>query len=64
MYDTTTSITLYTGASETLWKTENGSYFRISPMGIEPMAIDEVKVYLGIKDTDVYIKEFGEVELA
>lgn len=64
MYDTTTSITLYTGASETLWKTENGSYFRISPMGIEPMTIDEVKVYLGIKDTDMYIKEFGEVELA
>ncbi len=64
MYDTTTSTVLYTGATETLWKTENGSYFKITPLGLEPMTEDETKAYLGVKDADAYIKEFGEVELA
>ena len=64
MYDTTTSSTLYTGATETLWKTENGAYFIITPLGLKPMTKDEVKEYLGVKDADAYIKEFGEVELA
>lgn len=64
MYDTTISTVLYTGATETLWKTENGSYFRISPSGFEPMTIDETKAYLGVKDADAYIKEFGAVESA
>lgn len=64
LYDTTTSITLYTGATETLWKTENKSYFRVTPEGIIPMTIDETKEYLGVRDADAYIKEFGAVEFA
>lgn len=64
MYDTTTSTVLYTGASESLYKTENKSYFRVTPEGIIPMKEDEVKEYLGVKDADAYIKEFGAVESA
>lgn len=64
MYDTTTSTVLYTGATETMWKTEHKSYFRVTPEGIKPMTIDEAKAYLGIKDADAYIKEFGSVESA
>ena len=64
MYDTTTSTVLYTGAYETLWKTENKSYFRVTPEGIIPMTEDEAKEYLGVKDADAYIKEFGSVESA
>lgn len=64
MYDTTTSECLYSGTSETLWKTENKSYFRATPEGIIPMTEDEAKEYLGVKDADAYIKEFGSVESA
>lgn len=64
MYDTITSTVLYTGATETLWKTENKSYFRVTPNGIIPMTEDETKEYLGVRDADAYIKEFGAVESA
>ena len=47
-----------------LWKTENKSYFRVTPEGIIPMTIDETKEYLGVRDADAYIKEFGAVEFA
>ena len=64
LYDTTTSTIIYTGASESLYKTENKSYFRVTPEGIIPMTIDETKEYLGVRDADAYIKEFGAVESA
>lgn len=64
LYDTTTSTMLYTRAGESVWKTENGSYFKIVTDIIVPQTEDEVKEYLGVKDADAYIKEFGEVELA
>ena len=64
MYDTTTSKVIYIGDIEALYKTQNGSYFRTSSYGIEPMGIEEVKEYLGIKDVDAYIKEFGSVDIA
>ena len=64
LYDTTTSTIIYTGASESLYKTENKSYFRVTPEGIIPMTIDETKEYLGVRDADAYIKEFGAVEFA
>ena len=64
LYDTTTSTMLYSGAGESLWKTENGSYFKAVNDIIVPQTEDEVKKYLGMKDADMYIKEFGEVELA
>ena len=64
MYDTTTSTTLFTGANETLWKTEKGAYFKVSSRGIEAMTADETKEYLGVRDADAYIKEFGSVESA
>ena len=64
LYDTTTSTIIYTGASESLYKTENKSYFRVTPEGIIPMTEDETKEYLGVKDADAYIKIFGKVESA
>ena len=64
MYDTTTSKVIYVGDIEALYKTQNGAYFRTSSYGIEPMGIEEVKEYLGIKDVDAYIKEFGSVDIA
>ena len=64
MYDTTTSEVIYVGDIEALYKTQNGAYFRTSSYGIEPMGIEEVKEYLGIKDVDAYIKEFGSVDIA
>lgn len=64
MYDTTTSTIIYTGASDSLYKTENKSYFRVTPEGIIPMTEEETKEYLGVKDADAYIKEFGSVESA
>ena len=64
LYDTTTSKVIYIGDIEALYKTQNGAYFRTSSYGIEPMVIDEVKEYLGIKDVDAYIKEFGSVDIA
>lgn len=64
MYDTTTSTMLYSGIGESLWKTENGSYFKAINDIIVPQTEEEVKKYLGMKDADMYIKEFGEVELA
>ena len=64
MYDTTTSKVIYIGDIEALYKTQNGAYFRTSSYGIEPMGIEEVKEYLGIKDVDAYIKEFGSVDIA
>ena len=64
LYDTTTSEVIYIGDMEALYKTQNGAYFRTSSYGIEPMRIEEVKEYLGIKDVDAYIKEFGSVDIA
>lgn len=64
LYNTTTSTMLYSGAGESLWKTENGSYFKIVMDIIVPQTEEEAKEYLGMKDADMYIKEFGEVELA
>ena len=64
MYDTTSSKVIYVGDIEALYKTQNGAYFRTSSYGIEPMGIEEVKEYLGIKDVDAYIKEFGSVDIA
>lgn len=64
LYDTTTSKVIYIGDIEALYKTQNGAYFRTSSYGIEPMEIEEVKEYLGIKDVDAYIKEFGSVDIA
>ena len=64
LYDTTTSKVIYVGDMEGLYKTQNGAYFRTSSYGIEPMGIEEVKEYLGIKDVDAYIKEFGSVDIA
>ena len=64
LYDTTSSKVIYVGDIEALYKTQNGAYFRTSSYGIEPMGIEEVKEYLGIKDVDAYIKEFGSVDIA
>ena len=64
LYDTTTSKVIYRGDIEALYKTKNGAYFKTSSYGIEPMGIEEVKEYLGIKDVDAYIKEFGSVDIA
>ena len=64
MYDTTSSKVIYIGDIEALYKTQNGAYFRTSSYGIEPMGIEEVIEYLGIKDVDAYIKEFGSVDIA
>ena len=64
LYDTTTSKVIYVGDMDALYKTQNGAYFRTSSYGIEPMGIEEVKEYLGIKDVDAYIKEFGSVDIA
>jgi hypothetical protein len=64
LYDTTTSEVVYIGNMEALYKTNNKAYFRTSSEGIQPMGIEEVKEYLGIKDVDAYIKEFGSVDIA
>ena len=64
MYDTTTSSTLFADGNVSIWKTENGAYFKTSADGITPMTEDEVKKFIGINDPDVYIKEFGEVKSA
>ena len=64
LYDTTSSKVIYVGDMEALYKTQNEAYFRTSSYGIEPMGIEEVKKYLGIKDVDAYIKEFGSVDIA
>lgn len=64
LYDTTTSEVIYIGDMEALYKTQNRAYFRTSSEGIQPMGIEEVKEYLGIKDVDAYIKEFGSVDIA
>lgn len=69
LYDTTTSKVIYVGDMEALYKTKNGTYFKqyydsTSREGIQPMKIEEVKEYLGIKDADAYIKEFGSVDIA
>ena len=64
MYDTTTSSVIYAGGTETLFKTQNGTYFKTSHDGITPMAEAETKAWLGVIDADAYIKEFGSVESA
>ena len=64
LYDTTTSKVIYVGDIEALYKTQNGTYFSTSSEGIQPMEIEEVKKYLGIKDVDAYVKEFGSVDIA
>lgn len=64
LYDTTTSEVIYIGNMEALYKTQNRAYFRTSSEGIQPMGIEEVKEYLGIKDVDAYVKEFGSVDIA
>ena len=64
LYDTTSSKVIYVGDMDALYKTQNGAYFRTSSYGIEPMGIEEVKEYLGIKDVDAYVKEFGSVDIA
>ena len=64
LYDTTSSKVIYVGDMEALYKTQNGAYFRTSSEGIQPMEIEEVKEYLGIKDVDAYVKEFGSVDIA
>ena len=64
MYDTSTSTALYVNGADVLYKTENGAYFLKKGTEIVPMTEDETKEYLGVNDADVYIKEFGEVELA
>ena len=64
LYDTTTSKVIYVGDMEALYKTQNGAYFRTSSEGIQPMEIEEVKKYLGIKDVDAYVKEFDSVDIA
>ena len=64
LYDTTTSKIIYIGDIEAIYKTQNGRYFKTSSYGIEPIGIEEVKEYLGIKDVDAYIKEFGSVDIA
>ena len=64
LHDTTSSKIIYVGDMEALYKTQNGAYFRTSSEGIQPMEIEEVKKYLGIKDVDAYIKEFGSVDIA
>ena len=64
LYDTTTSEVVYIVDMEALYKNQNGAYFRTSSEGIQPMGIEGVKEYLGIKDVDAYIKEFGSVDIA
>ena len=64
LYDTTSSKVIYVGDMDALYKTQNGTYFRTYSEGIQPMEIEEVKKYLGIKDVDAYIKEFGSVDIA
>lgn len=64
MYDTTSSTNLYVGTNEALYKTNNNSYFRTTPEGFIPMTVNEVKDYLGAKDADAYINEFGPVQNA
>lgn len=64
LYDTTTASVLYVGQTEALYKTGNGAYFKTTPDGVTPLDVDEVKEYLGLKDADSYIKEFGTVESA
>ena len=49
---------------EALYKTQNGTCFITYSEGIQPMEIEEVKKYLGIKDVDAYVKEFGSVDIA
>lgn len=61
LYDTTTSTVLYSDGGECLLKTTNGAYFKTNSAGITPITTDEAKEYLGIKDVDTYIKEFGNV---
>ena len=64
LYDTTSSKVIYVGDTEALYKTQNGTYFRTYSEGIRPMEIEKEKKYLGIKDVDAYIKEFGSVDIA
>lgn len=64
LYDTVTSEVIYIGDMEALYKTKNGAYFRTSSGGIQPMEVEKVKEYLGIKDVDAYVKEFGSVDIA
>lgn len=64
LYDTTTSEVLLAQGTLVLYKTQNGTYYMVNADGIIPMTIEDAKKYLGVHDTDAYIKEFGEVELA
>lgn len=64
LYDTTTSEVLLAQGTLVLYKTQNGTYYMVNSDGIIPMTIEDAKKYLGVHDTDTYIQEFGEVELA
>lgn len=64
LYDTVASTVLYSDGMVCLMKTQKGSYFKTDLDGIIPMSIDETKEFLGIKDVNVYISEFGEVSPA
>ncbi len=64
LYDTITSTMLYAEGETSLFKTQNGSYFMVDHEGVHPVSASEVKKYLGIRDTELYITEFGEVEEA
>lgn len=61
LYDTTASTVLYSDGAECLFKTVNDAYFKTDSAGITPMTEAETKEYLGIRDVDTYIKEFGTV---
>lgn len=61
LYDTTSSTVLYSNGAECLFKTKNDAYFKTDSEGITPLSVVETKEYLGIKDVDTYISEFGTV---
>ncbi len=64
LYDTSISTVLYSDGGECLFKTKNSAYFKTDTEGIKPITINEAKEYLGVKDVDTYIKEFGTVDNA
>lgn len=67
LYDTDNAELIYTDVSNNrrLWKTHKGNYFIAYPNGtIQPKSEKDVKAYLGDKDADAYIREFGKPEEA